>query len=58
MLFSAAIQHEQPLRTLAVADVIPRLVSSEAPGSSEPRPPRADDLPLDLDQRVRLIGEW
>jgi hypothetical protein len=58
MRFSAAIQPQQPLRTPAVANIIRRLVSSEPPIRSEPQPPRAEDLPLDLDQRVRLIGEW
>jgi hypothetical protein len=58
MRFSAAIQPKQPLRTPAVTDVIRRLVSSETPARSEARPLHAEDLPLDLDQRVRLIGEW
>lgn len=60
MRFSAAIQPEHPLRTPAVADVIRRLMSSQSQPAphAEPAPPRADDLPVDLDQRVRLIGEW
>jgi len=60
MRFSAAIQPQQPLRTPAVADVIRRLISSQTQPDphGEQAPPRADDLPVDLDQRVRLIGEW
>ena len=58
MRFSAAIQPQQPLRTPAVAEVIRRLISREPAARAEPAPPRAEDLPVDLDQRVRLIGEW
>ncbi len=57
MRFSAAIQPQQPLRTPAVADVNRRLGPNELV-HPQPAPPRADDLPVDLDQRVRLIGEW
>jgi hypothetical protein len=59
MRFSAAIQPHPPLRTPAVAETVRRLVSREPAEHPQPAPtPRADDLPLDLDQRVRLIGEW
>jgi hypothetical protein len=58
MRFSAAIKPKQPLRTPAVADVIRRLISSEPSARSEPPPRPSEDLPVDLDQRVRLIGEW
>lgn len=58
MRFSAAIRPQPPLRTPAVADTVRRLVSGEPAERSQPSPPRAEDLPLDLDQRVRLIGEW
>jgi hypothetical protein len=58
MRFSAAIQPQQQLRTPAVAQVIRRLISREPATNPEPAPPRAEDLPVDLDQRVRLIGEW
>jgi len=57
MRFSAAIQPQQPLRAPAVADVLRRLISP--PAKRPPKaPPRAEELPVDLDQRVRLIGEW
>jgi hypothetical protein len=58
MRFSAAIQPQPPLRTPAAADVIRRLISPEPTPRTAPAPVRADDLPADLDQRVRLIGEW
>lgn len=58
MRFSAAIQPQPPLRTPAVAELIRRLVSSEPVERPQLAPPRAEDLPADLDQRVRLIGEW
>jgi len=58
MRFSAAIQPPSPLRTPAVAETVRRLVSRELAPRPQPAPPHAEDLPLDLDQRVRLIGEW
>lgn len=59
MRFSAAIQPLQPLRTPAAAELIRRLVSGEAPQQRpQPAPMRTDELPADLDQRVRLLGEW
>jgi len=57
MRFSVAIQPQPPLRTPAVAEVIRRLISNDPAPRSEPTA-RAEDLPIDLDQRVRLIGEW
>lgn len=59
MRFSAAIQPRPPLRTPAAAEFIRRLLAAKPIERQEPPLPRADeDLPLDLDQRVRLIGEW
>lgn len=58
MRFSAAIKSQQPLRTPAANELVRRFVRSEPVKRSEPAPPRADELPVDLDQRVRLIGEW
>jgi hypothetical protein len=58
MRFSAAIQPQPPLRTRAAAEAIRRLVSPEPVPRTPPVPVRADDLPADLDQRVRLVGEW
>ena len=58
MRFSAAIQTQAPLRTPTAADLIRRLVSGEDFSKPEPAPQRAEELPVDLDQRVRLVGEW
>ncbi len=66
MRFSAAIQpHPLLLRTPAAADFLRRLLVSEpaAKDTSTPEPAtpvqtRMDELPADLDQRVRLLGEW
>jgi len=59
MRFSAAIQPQQPLRAPAAAEFIRRLVAGvQQPAQPQPAPRRAEDLPADLDQRVRLIGEW
>lgn len=58
MRFSAAIKPKQPLRTPAVTEFVKKLVANEPVAHAEPAPPRADELPVDLDQRVRLIGEW
>lgn len=60
MRFSAAIQpHPLLLRTPAAADFLRRLLASE-PAEKPVQPPvlRTDELPADLDQRVRLLGEW
>jgi hypothetical protein len=58
MRFSAAIQPKQPLRAPAAAELIRRLVSGEPQLRPQPAPVRTDELPADLDQRVRLVGEW
>ena len=69
MRFSAAIQpHPLLLRTPAAADFLRRLLAGEPaekphapqrPQEPEQRPVlRTDELPADLDQRVRLLGEW
>jgi len=58
MRFSAAIHPQPPLRTPAVAEVIRRHLSSQPAANPQPAPPREEDPPVDLDQRVRLIGEW
>jgi hypothetical protein len=59
MRFSAAIQPTTPLRNVAATDLLRRLLSSPVPkAEAEPAPPDRDLAPLDLDQRVRLVGEW
>ena len=58
MRFSATIQTRQPFRAPAAAEFIRRLLAAKPVERQEPPPPRADELPMDLDQRVRLLGEW
>ena len=58
MRFSAAIQPQQPLRTSTASDFIRRIVSGQLPHQQEPTPVDLEELPADLDQRVRLVGEW
>jgi hypothetical protein len=58
MRFSAAIQPQQPLRTSTASDFIRRIVSGQLPQQQQPTPKDVEELPADLDQRVRLVGEW
>jgi hypothetical protein len=58
MRFSAAIQVQEPPRDCAAAEIVRRFFSGEPPPRTEPPPLRFDELPADLDQRVRLVGEW
>jgi hypothetical protein len=62
MRFSAAIQPPMPLRTPAAADFLRRLVAGKPEEtqsvSSRAEVARPDELPADLDQRVRMVGEW
>ena len=59
--FPAAIEPKQPLRSSAAADLLRRLTATRPSApirASETTPLRADEPPLDLDERVRLVGEW
>lgn len=60
MRFSAAIQAPLPLRTPAATDFLRRLVAGKPALAQSPQAAqvRVEDLPADLDQRVRLVGEW
>lgn len=58
MRFSAAIQPHPPLRTPAASDPLRKLAAREPAPRDPALPVLADELPADLDQRVRLIGEW
>ena len=48
---------QQPVRTPA-ADILRRIVGGEALGRMQPAVAPPKDLPVELDQRVRLVGEW
>jgi hypothetical protein len=54
----AAVKRTQPPQPARVpaAELIRRLVVGEP--LSQPAPAKTQDLPPDLDQRVRLVGEW
>ncbi|MEO7391601.1 MAG: hypothetical protein ABIU58_05470 [Ramlibacter sp.] len=56
----AAVPSQQPpqQRKSAAAEFVRRLVTGQAPARLQPAPARAEDLPAELDQRVRLVGEW
>lgn len=55
MLFSAAVQPQQPMQHPAAAELLARLLRQP---STREQPLRHDDQPDDLDQRVRESGEW
>ena len=58
MRFAAVvIQPKLPQRTPA-AEFLRRLVAGEPLLLAPADPPAPQDLPADLDQRVRLVGEW
>ena len=50
-------QREQPQRS-AFAEMISRWVGACQPTRAPAAAPATQELPADLDQRVRLIGEW
>jgi hypothetical protein len=36
----------------------PQLLPDELTGDAQPVAPQPQEVPVDLDQRVRLVGEW
>ena len=58
MRFPAATAPNPPLRS--VTELVRRAVTPKpAPAPRTETPPqRPDEMPLDLDERVRLVGEW
>jgi hypothetical protein len=56
MRFAAVQVPPQQQRTPA-AELLRRLVTGQ-PLTPEKPASRSQDLPIDLDQRVRLVGEW
>ena len=57
MRFAAVIRHKQPA-PVPVPQPIRRPLPTEFEARTEPVPPRPTEVPADLDQRVRLAGEW
>lgn len=55
----AAIKTSPPQRTQSARDILRKLLETK-PGLTDEQQPmvRAEELPVDLDQRVRLVGEW
>ena len=60
MRFAAVVVPRKPSQHAAPAELLRRLVAGESllrTPSAQPQP-ALKDLPADLDQRVRLVGEW
>jgi hypothetical protein len=57
MRFAAVIGTKPPERAPAAAEFVLRLLAGEALKRAAQEPGR-QPLPADLDQRVRLVGEW
>ena len=55
MRFAAVIDPAKPAQRALAAELLRRLVAGEPLKRAEPLP---QEPPLDLDQRVRLVGEW
>jgi hypothetical protein len=57
MRFAAVVQPQPPERAPA-SELLRRLIAGEPLTRTPATTPRPEDLPTDLDQRVRLVGEW
>ncbi len=58
MRFAAITRPKQlPVRAPAV-DFVRRIVAGELRDQAPVAPARQVEVPADLDQRVRLVGEW
>jgi hypothetical protein len=58
MRFAAVIIPSQPQQRAPAAEFLRRLMAGESLARPASPEPQLHDLPADLDQRVRLIGEW
>ncbi|MDB5881363.1 MAG: hypothetical protein JWP43_1241 [Ramlibacter sp.] len=58
MRFAAVIVPRQPQQRTPAAEFLRRLVAGESLMRPAAPEPQLHDLPADLDQRVRLVGEW
>jgi len=54
----AAVFPRPPEPRPSVAEVVRRLVGGEGKTEAQQEMKRTPEPPLDLDQRVRLVGEW
>jgi hypothetical protein len=57
MRFPATIKPQSPPRE-TVTELVCRPATLKPLPRPEPPALRSSELPLDLDQRVRLVGEW
>jgi hypothetical protein len=58
MRFAAVIIPTKPQQRAPAAEMLRRLVAGESLARPPLNEPKLQDLPVDLDQRVRLVGEW
>jgi hypothetical protein len=58
MRFPATIKPQSSPRNGAVTELVRRIVVAKPLPRPEPPVSRSSELPIDLDQRVRLVGEW
>ena len=58
MRFAAVIVPTQSPQRVPAAELLRRLMAGEPLTRLPLAEPQPHDLPADLDQRVRLVGEW
>lgn len=58
MRFAAVVVRPKQPAPVPAPEPIRERASAELGVLSQPAPPRPQQVPADLDQRVRLIGEW
>ena len=60
MRFAAVTVRPQqpPARVPAAAELVRRLITGDLRTPAQSAPVRQQEVPADLDQRVRLVGEW
>lgn len=58
MRFAAVIVPPKPPQRAPAAELLRRLMAGEPLTRPPVAEPQLQDLPADLDQRVRLVGEW
>jgi hypothetical protein len=58
MRFAAVPPPQSEPRRSPAAEFVRKLLGGEKAPTSHAGPGQAEPLPADLDQRVRLVGEW